>query len=705
MPYGTIKVDTITFTDAGVDKSISVSGLVENPTFTGNVTATGTISGDIIRGGTLVSGATVTGTTANFVSGVFTTQVSGATVTGNTGRFTSGIFTSFSGTTATITSGVFASGTAAAPSVSIGTSTNGLYSSGSNEVAISTNGQGRLFVNSSGQVGIGASSPANLLNLTGDNTAFRGQLSIQTSSAGNFSQITFYDRTTLSAQIYQGYGTSNELVIQNVLNGPLWLATNNQERLRITSGGLVGIGTASPNVRLEVSSTDTTVCRLATSDTGSSNVLAINNNDNFNYGTIGVASANGTSTGDVFSLGYVASLGATATNVLNWTSQGRVGIGTTSPVSAFKATFSGDYGIRIQNQDANQSFINFGVDPGNGYAFLDTDKSGTGTALPMRFAVNAQERMRIDTSGRLLVNTSNARNNFYNGVNTNQFQIEGTTYQNSGAAFTANSTATDNSPVISLNKSAGSSIGSNTLTGSGHIIGTVTFQGNDGTEFIEAAKIDAVVDGTSGADSMPGRLTFYTNSGTANTNPIERMRIDSTGLVTLAGPGIKFPATQVASTDANVLDDYEEGIWTCVLTLKGGTGNNQTFNPINSNYTSRYTKIGKRVCVDTYVRWNLSAIATNGWTFTAVELSLPFVAGNRNGEQYSPVSIGYLSNFYTGFPTTNNTIAAGYLATGGSSFNLTHNNPNGTESLITNAILSTNASAGIMFQFSYEASA
>jgi hypothetical protein len=70
MSYGTIKVDTITFTDNSVDKSVSLSGLIQNPTFTGNITVTGTISGDVIRGGTTVSGATVTGTTANFVSGV-----------------------------------------------------------------------------------------------------------------------------------------------------------------------------------------------------------------------------------------------------------------------------------------------------------------------------------------------------------------------------------------------------------------------------------------------------------------------------------------------------------------------------------------------------------------------------------------------------------------------------------------------------------
>jgi len=93
MPYGILKVDTITFTDNSVDKSVSLSGLIQNPTFTGNVTATGTISGDIIRGGTTISGVTVTGTTANFVSGVFTTQISGVTITGTTANFASGVFT------------------------------------------------------------------------------------------------------------------------------------------------------------------------------------------------------------------------------------------------------------------------------------------------------------------------------------------------------------------------------------------------------------------------------------------------------------------------------------------------------------------------------------------------------------------------------------------------------------------------------------
>jgi hypothetical protein len=87
MAYGELKVDSITFTDGGTDTTVSVSGLVQNPTFSGDITVTGTISGDVILGGTTVSGTTVTGLTANFVSGVFTSQVSGATVTGDAGEF------------------------------------------------------------------------------------------------------------------------------------------------------------------------------------------------------------------------------------------------------------------------------------------------------------------------------------------------------------------------------------------------------------------------------------------------------------------------------------------------------------------------------------------------------------------------------------------------------------------------------------------
>jgi hypothetical protein len=253
MSYGTIKVDTITFTDNSVDKSVSLSGLIQNPTFTGNITVTGTISGDVIRGGTTVSGATVTGTTANFVSGVFTTQISGATVTGTTASFTSGVFTNISGTTATITSGIIASGTAAAPSLAILADLDtGLFSPGANQLAVATNGTGRLFVNSSGQVGINGAPPAwaSSSSISVNEAAFSPALSY-VGGEGELTHNAYYD----GAWKYSGTGyqaSRIQLGVQGTIRflntptiGTAGGAITWQERLRITSAGLVGVGTCA----------------------------------------------------------------------------------------------------------------------------------------------------------------------------------------------------------------------------------------------------------------------------------------------------------------------------------------------------------------------------------------------------------------------------------------------------------------------------
>jgi hypothetical protein len=69
-----------------------------------------------------------------------------------------------------------------------------------------------------------------------------------------------------------------------------------------------------------------------------------------------------------------------------------------------------------------------------------------------------------------------------------------------------------------------------------------------------------------GADNNSGHLVFQTaNSGA----PSEVFRLSATGAAVLrggtvgaTGVGIAFPSTQVSSSNANTLDDYEEGTWT-----------------------------------------------------------------------------------------------------------------------------------------------
>jgi hypothetical protein len=92
-----------------------------------------------------------------------------------------------------------------------------------------------------------------------------------------------------------------------------------------------------------------------------------------------------------------------------------------------------------------------------------------------------------------------------------------------------------------------------------------------------------------------------------------------------SGAGITFPATQSASTDANTLDDYEEGTWTPTV---GGTA---TY----SNQIGSYTKIGNVVTL-----WGQINITSIGTGSTTRIYGIPFAS---NGSYPQPGSSGYFS--------------------------------------------------------------
>jgi hypothetical protein len=102
-------------------------------------------------------------------------------------------------------------------------------------------------------------------------------------------------------------------------------------------------------------------------------------------------------------------------------------------------------------------------------------------------------------------------------------------------------------------KSNGTALNSNTLVSSDTSLGTVSFQGSDGTEFVAGATIQAFVDGTPGANDMPGRIVLSTTpDGTFL--PTERMRIDSAGAVRIGSAGT------LAAADRLLI--YESGVTT-----------------------------------------------------------------------------------------------------------------------------------------------
>jgi hypothetical protein len=65
-------------------------------------------------------------------------------------------------------------------------------------------------------------------------------------------------------------------------------------------------------------------------------------------------------------------------------------------------------------------------------------------------------------------------------------------------------------------------------------MGKIAFDGYDGAAYQEAALIAGEVDGTPGANDMPGRLVFSTTAD-GSASPTERMRINSEGNVLVPG--------------------------------------------------------------------------------------------------------------------------------------------------------------------------
>ena len=133
-----------------------------------------------------------------------------------------------------------------------------------------------------------------------------------------------------------------------------------------------------------------------------------------------------------------------------------------------------------------------------------------------------------------------------NDANNPIFAVEGT---GNGAriAVRSDDTTAGNGAFIYLTRTRGTSVGSKTTVQSGDSLGGLIFMGADGTDDTRAAIIQAECDGTPGDNDMPGRLVFMTTPD-GGINSSERMRIDSSGLVTIYNKidlGASGPASRI----------------------------------------------------------------------------------------------------------------------------------------------------------------
>jgi len=325
------------------------------------------------------------------------------------------------------------------------------------------------------------------------------------------------------------------------------------------SADAVGIGDGAPSTNLVLRGTGSSIAGINThflisdSTTAASGVGgSVLFEGNYTsggaravFGAIAGIKENGTDSNFAGSLRfYTRANGSLPALAMTIDSSQRVGIGTTSPGSALTI---GTQGSVLSGTGNNYALY---INPtSSGFIYIDALTSSTNnTSLVLRtynngtynnviqsisgndttFSTGGTERARIDSSGRLLVGTSSAATTD-NNANAPYIQLEGADGDASRLLVRSNAGTTATAgPVIYLSRSRGTTANSKTSVAADDFLGSIVFEGTDGTADRRAAAITAFVDATPGANDMPGRLVFSTTADGAS-SPTERMRVTEKG--------------------------------------------------------------------------------------------------------------------------------------------------------------------------------
>jgi hypothetical protein len=177
---------------------------------------------------------------------------------------------------------------------------------------------------------------------------------------------------------------------------------------------------------------------------------------------------------------------------------------------------------------------------------------------------------------------------------------------------------------IGANKTSGLGAGRAVTTGGGNVI----IGGYDGS----VAPISAT--GSNFVVLSDGDGNIVASAKTAQTFALQGGTLSS-------GTGIAFPATQSASSNANTLDDYEEGTWTPTI-----AGNGTTF-PGTSYFgnTGKYVKVGDVVWVSFDVDVNGVGTQSNSASIAGLPFAVPDSGNLSNGGG----GLNYVINLQTNY--------------------------------------------------------
>ena len=262
-----------------------------------------------------------------------------------------------------------------------------------------------MKMGSSGNVGIGTSSPARGLSIHKEGNQLQLTTNTTGTAAGNGTDLKV-DASTSDFQLLN-YESANTT---------FW--TSGAEAMRIDSSGNVGIGTSSPQAKLQVLDT----LKVSTADQSSGSVI-LGDGSSANF-KVGIARWNGaTNAAGAGGVGYFAqgatnagghffytgdaSVGST-TERMRIDSSGNVGIGTSSPSKKLSVKADGggsQLGIDIHNEGTatgDDAVISFETQGSREFT-MGLDRSSSSFVIAESGTLDSNQRLVIDDSGNLLV--------------------------------------------------------------------------------------------------------------------------------------------------------------------------------------------------------------------------------------------------------------------------------------------------------------